>query len=146
MAKTTIRTSDSFNRAARDIREWAQNAKGGLGPSLRIAGEEIMTDVKSSRPGHGVPVDKGVLRSTGRVEGPTTGKQPEVSLSFGGAAAPYALKQHEETFYTHTVGEARYLVRGVERYAFNGGQARKALKDTVDAATREQRAKSKGRR
>jgi hypothetical protein len=141
--KTTVRTSESFRRAAKDIEAWAKKAKGGVGPSLRVAGEEIMTDVKASRPGRGVPVRTGALRSTGRVEGPTGEKKPVVTLSFGGAAAPYALDQHENLDYHHEVGEARYLVRGVERYAFNGSQAQKALKDSVDAATKAQWSKRK---
>lgn len=119
MAKSTanISTTRSFNAAAKKINKAAQKMNGDLGPNLRIIGEEIMTDVKDSRPEHGVPVDQGTLRSTGRVEGPVGPQDsPTVSLSFGGAAAPYALMQHEITTYRHTVGEPRYLVRGVERW------------------------------
>jgi hypothetical protein len=96
-----------------------------------------MLDVKASRPGEGVPVDTGALRSTGRVEGP---KNDEVELSFGGAAAPYALKVHEEDpERRHTVGEHRYLVRGMDRWRQNGASVRRALahlKVAVDRLTK----------
>lgn len=110
-------TTRSFNAAAKKINKAAQQMKGGFGPGLRMIGEEIMTDVKDARPNHGVPVDEGTLRGSGRVEGPVGPKaSPTVSLSFGGAAAPYALIQHEVTTFRHTIGEPRYLVRGVERW------------------------------
>lgn len=43
-----------------------------------------------------VPVATGNLRASGRVERPITGKgRAEVSITYGGAAAPYALIVHE---------------------------------------------------
>ncbi len=117
MSESSVRTTESFRRAAQRISNAARSMGSINGQALRMIGEEIMTDVKASAPGHGVPVDQGTLRSTGRVDGPSaaTGK-PSVTLSFGGAAAPYALTQHENMSYRHTVGEPRYLVRGVERW------------------------------
>jgi hypothetical protein len=113
----THRTQQNFNAAAERMRTLLGVATAEEGQSLRAIGESIMTDVKNASPGRGVPVDTGVLRSTGRVDGPTGGK---VTLSFGGAAAPYALVQHEDTTLHHTIGEARYLVRGVERWRSGG--------------------------
>lgn len=137
MAKVNVGTSRSYRKAARRVSEWAQKCAEGLGPGLRIAGEEIMTDVKASRPGHGVPRDEGTLASSGRVTGPTPDKAtPEVELSFGGAAAPYALVQHERDDFRHTVGESRYLVRGVERWKPGGSAAMTAIRANAEAARR----------
>lgn len=93
-----------------------------------------MTDVKASRSGHGVPVDKGTLRNSGRVEGPNA--KDQVELSFGGAAAPYALIQHEVTTFKHKVGEPRYLVRGLERWRAGGSAAMAALKENAKEGLR----------
>ena len=114
---------NDFGAIARRIQKLGEQAGVEVGSGLRVIGEVIMTDVKASREGHGVPVDTGALRSTGRVTGPTGVRNPSVLLSFGGAAAPYALRQHENLFYRHTVGEARYLVRGVERFQADGADA-----------------------
>ena len=126
-------TEASFKRAAKKIEDLSRSVKARVPSGLRIIGEEIMLDVKASRPGAGVPVDKGTLRSTGRVEGPLNGM---VSLSFGGAAAGYALVQHEDMSLHHDIGEARYLIRGLERWQQNGVSVARALaelKQAVDA-------------
>lgn len=114
-----------FQKAAARIERMRKRTPKAVGSGLRIIAEEIMTDVKASRPGAGVPKDTGALASTGRVEGPNTLNQ--VELSFGGAAAPYALRQHEEMSYSHPLGEAQYLVRGVERWRANGVSVDRAL-------------------
>lgn len=111
----------SIQVAAARVERLGREGGSAVGSGLRLIGELIMTDVKASRPGRGVPVDRGVLRSTGRVRGPR--KDGSVLLSFGGAAAPYALVQHERIDFNHTVGEARYLVRGVERFQKEGARA-----------------------
>jgi len=98
---------------------------------LRLIGEEIMTDAKASAAGHGVPVKTGALRASGTVE------QPEplvVELSFGGAAAPYALAVHENVAAHHTVGEARYLVRALERWQPGSSAAMEALQRNTEEA------------
>lgn len=54
-----------------------------------------------------VPVDTGVLRASGVVEGPKNG---EVLIGYGGAAKSYALVQHENLEYRHAEGKsAKYL-------------------------------------
>lgn len=128
MSIASMRTQQSFTAAAANIRAGARGMGVPFGRGLRMIGEEIMTDVKASAPGHGVPVDEGTLRSTGLVEGPVAlGSGTRVTLSFGGPAAPYALAQHERLDYNHTVGEARYLVRGLERWRPLGSRAVVAL-------------------
>jgi len=58
-----------------------------------------------------VPVRDGILRSTWHVELPQVASSGEtvVELGYGGPSAPYALRQHEELSYRHTVGKAKYL-------------------------------------
>lgn len=109
-------------------------ADEGMDLTTREAGEVIMTDVRASRPGKGVPVDTGALRASADVSGPD--QQGAVELSFGGPAAPYALAQHERLDYSHTVGESRYLVRGWERFKQGGLAAaqRALLEQTVSVA------------
>lgn len=130
-------TNKSFRAAAGRIRATIRASGQAAGRGLRAIGEVIMTDVKASRPGAGVPRDTGALAGTGRVTGPR--KVPTgvaVELSFGGAAAPYALKQHEILTYRHKVGEARYLVRGLERWKAAGNAALNALRANYQAALR----------
>lgn len=127
-------TKQEFKRAALKIDKLASGMAQKTPDAVRMIGEDIMFDVKASRPGAGVPVDTGVLRSSGQVEGPT-GIKGDVILSFGGAAAPYALVQHENTQFAHKVGEARYLVRGVERWQPHGASAQRAraeLQQVID--------------
>ena len=101
-----------------------------------------MLDVKASSPGHGVPVDTGVLRGSGIVTGPDP--SGAVALTFGGAAAPYAIRQHEELGYRHTVGEARYLIRGVQRWEAGGNARRSLAKIARSVVNRGRRASAGG--
>jgi len=58
-----------------------------------------------------VPVDEGILRATQDVspKGMFTNR-PQVTISYGGPSAPYALVQHERTDYEHPGGgQAKYL-------------------------------------
>lgn len=111
---------------ARNLERAARAAGDVTASGNRMLGESIMTDVKAASSGKGVPVDEGTLRSSGRVSGTKV-----VRLTFGGAAAPYALYQHEVVGLRHRVGEARYLVRGVER-AVAGGTVQAALDQIGD--------------
>jgi hypothetical protein len=135
MARIDVgKTRASFWRAAARINRAVRAMPRPVGQGLRMIGEEVMTDIKASRPGAGVPRRDGILASTGRVDGPVEGRRgPEVELSFGGAAAPYALAQHERLDYHHPVGEARYLVRGLERWQPDGSAAHEALAANVQA-------------
>lgn len=121
-----------FDRTARRIAALGAAGPRGVGSALRVIGEIVMTDIKATRKGKGVPLDRGPLRASGRVSGPTGGDNPVVTLSFGG---PYALRQHEELSYRHNVGEARYLVRGVQRFQEDPRSGRQALRDNLREAT-----------
>ncbi len=58
-----------------------------------------------------VPVDTGVLKNSGKVEKPTIREAGvSVEVTYGGAAAPYALIVHEDLNARHAPGKsAKYL-------------------------------------
>lgn len=137
MAKSThvsrARKSSTFRAAQMRIRAFANSVGAELAPNVAVQiGEEIMTDIKASRPGRGVPRDTGALAGTGRVV--KAGKT--VRLTFGGAAAPYAMIVHERMDTAHPVGEPRYLIRGIQRWQPLGSSAMKALQEQADALVR----------
>lgn len=133
-------TEQSFRKAVRRMNEAARATDLPLAQFVNQTAEEVMTDVVASRPGAGVPRDMGDLASTRKVETGGSRERPHADLSFGGPAAPYALVQHERLDYAHTVGEARYLVRGLERW--EPGQAERALRANLEAAWRNIEARS----
>jgi hypothetical protein len=51
------------------------------------------------------PVKEGTLRGSCRVRK----SKDSVSITYGGASAPYALEQHERIDFHHDVGQAKYL-------------------------------------
>lgn len=124
---------DEVNRLIRSVERLAEDAAQDFTVYLRDAGEEILLDVKTTRGNRGVPKDTSALADSGRVER-TQIRKREVKISFGGAAAPYALAQHERTDYFHPQGEARYLVRGLERYEPSASGARALFEMNVMAS------------
>lgn len=67
--------------------------------------EAVMTTSKQL-----VPVDTGVLRSSGTVTQPRrTEEGVTIEIGYGGAAAPYATFVHEDLDAQHTIGQAKYL-------------------------------------
>lgn len=87
-------------------RKLGRLAKEPGGRALRSVAEIWMTEAKKR-----TPVDTGVLRSSGFVQGPkfVGGGTWEVRLVFGGAAASYAAAVHENLTARHAVGQAKYL-------------------------------------
>lgn len=131
MSTAGRRTRANFARSARKIERYSRGVSGHAVSGLRQIGEEVMTDVKAARPGRGVPVDTGALRASGEVEGPRADRT--VLLGFGDASSGYALIQHERLDFVHPVGEARYLVRGLDRWLPGGSSAMRALREQVEA-------------
>lgn len=127
-------TRRNFSRAALRIERYRRSMGRTFASGMRQIGEEIMTDAKVSRPGRGVPRDTGALAGSGQVAGPRPDKS--VLLSFGDQATEYALVQHERLDFHHKVGEARYLVRAVDRWTPAGSSARRALKEQAQAVAR----------
>lgn len=82
------------------------------------------------------PVDLGPLRASGVVLPPVrSGSQTSVEMGYGGAAADYALRQHEELGYHHTVGEAKFLERPVvERAPKLAGNLAKRVGRSIERA------------
>lgn len=57
-----------------------------------------------------VPIDTGALRASGIVTKPyVVGTTATVQISYGGAAAPYAVIVHEDLEANHPVGKAKFL-------------------------------------
>jgi hypothetical protein len=58
-----------------------------------------------------VPVDDGYLKNSGKVEPPhITARETSVEVTYGGAAAPYALYVHEDPEARHAAGKTfKYL-------------------------------------
>lgn len=127
----------------RPIHTMAAQAQPELGRQMRVDGEEIMTDIKDSRPGKGVPRDEGTLAGSGRVTGPD--ESGAIGLTFGGAATSYALRQHEDLTLQHPLGEARYLVRGMERFVARGGPRASLWRTATNLIGRALRARAQAR-
>lgn len=69
--------------------------------------EMIMTESRSL-----VPVDKGILKTSGVVGKPKKirgGAGVEVIIGYGGAASSYAIYVHEDLNANHVVGQALFL-------------------------------------
>lgn len=125
--------ADSFRNIGRKLRKLGRMGPAIMAAGMRVGAEEIATDIRSSRPGRGVPKDEGILSASIGVRGPSAGGVIEIYA--GGSAAPYAVIQHERLDFNHRLGEARYLIRGVERWRPNGSSARRAWEEAFAAAT-----------
>jgi len=86
------------------LKELGDRAEKELGGALYREGEKIMATSKRDY----VPVDTGMLRSTGHVRLPQKG--PVVYFGYGGPASKYARVQHDG-MYHHKIGERKYLER-----------------------------------
>src|SRR4051812_22825560 len=93
---------DGFDAIAARLRAMGQLARPVLGSALYHLGEEIIGEAQEDY----VPVDEGILKASGYVA-PVDTRDDEVSVTmgFGGPAGDYALVQHENEFFHHTVGE-----------------------------------------
>ena len=123
----TIRGLDQVQRRLAAV---ASQVEGQVGAALRAEAEIEMTEAKKR-----TPVDTGALRGSGHVTGPhvavvsgtpsgrnlmgqfqsagarSFGGQQVVSvtMAFGGPAAPYATKVHEDLEAFHRNGQAKFL-------------------------------------
>lgn len=92
-----------------------EDLKTALASGLYTESELVLSDSKANfAPVGQPPEDKtpGTLRASGFVDLPEwTGDVVTVQLGYGGNAEAYALRQHEELSYKHTVGQAKYLER-----------------------------------
>lgn len=98
-------TVKGLNELHAKLRQMEQHIPDEAGQALRAEAEIEMTEAKKR-----TPVATGVLRASGHVSGPVRSwKAVEVTLTFGGPAAPYAIHVHEDLYATHHVGQAKYL-------------------------------------
>lgn len=73
--------------------------------ALRVEAEIEAKEVKRR-----TPVDRGPLRASVHVVGPTRmGNRIVVFIAVGGAAAPYAIYVHEDLEAFHKVGQAKFI-------------------------------------
>lgn len=89
--------------------------------ALLVSGDEVVREVGRflyyeatqvfDRSQDIVPIDTGALRSSGMVNQPEVeGAEVSVTVQYGGAAAPYAVIQHENLEYNHAPPtQAKYL-------------------------------------
>jgi hypothetical protein len=101
----------------RKLKEYAKQYPGRVASAVYIEAGIEMIEAKKRTPVSPVPAPKGVvpgtLRASGTVHEPEqNGKKIRVTLSFGGpgsGAEEYAVIQHENLDYYHTVGQAKFL-------------------------------------
>lgn len=103
------------------------DAETALGRALYEEANRIFNESQAL-----VPVDTGALRSSGQVTLPQQGASGvQVTIGYGGAAAPYAIYVHERMELNHpNGGQAKYLEEPVMAAA--DGIADR-LADTLDA-------------
>lgn len=104
-----------------ELRSIAKKFPDKVGAALYRQGEQIMTGSKRDY----CPVEDGILRSSGHVV--LHDSKLGVTLGYGGPAGignvgptnnepvGYAIVQHEELAYKHTVGEAEFLKKPMDQ-------------------------------
>jgi hypothetical protein len=95
----------------------AQDIRKGMTNAMWVEMNGVINDSQTLSPT--VPVDKGDLKNSKFVTQPVvTPNLIRVECGYGGAATPYALRQHEELDYRHDgAGEgAKYLSTHFERH------------------------------
>lgn len=102
--KVKIRTR-SGTEIGRLLERYGERAEKAVAVELYQEAEGIMAQSKEL-----VPVDTGALRASGHVGLPErAGGTIRVVLGYGGPAAPYAFKVHEDLEAFHDDGQAKYL-------------------------------------
>ena len=75
--------------------------------------EDMLREMKQR-----TPVDEGILRGTLHLIGPEWhGDVLEMAWVAGGPSAQYAIVQHENEEYSHTVGESKFITKVVDARA-----------------------------
>lgn len=98
-----------INEVLRNLDKLEQNVRRGALRGMNQWSDETMTLAKER-----TPVDTGTLRASGYVTTPQdNGSSIEQELGFGGAAADYALVQHERLDFNHPTGQAKFLESAV---------------------------------
>lgn len=116
---------------AKKVAEIGGKVRKGIARPLYAGGLEIMAASQKI-----VPVDTGALRSSGLVNKPEErDKLIFVHLQYGGPAADYAWKVHEDLEAYHPHGQAKYLEEPANQLMPKvSAQVWQAYKDTVKKA------------
>ena len=93
---------NGLKRVAARIDKLVQEGGRRFVAAARAEMEIELTEAKAR-----TPVDTGALRASGHVDGPDGGGR--IRVVFGGPAAPYAVKVHEDLSAYHAVGQAKFL-------------------------------------
>jgi hypothetical protein len=101
-------------RVLGQLRRWGQAHYDGAAAASVDAAEEVLARAK-----YYCPIDRGDLRSTGRVEIELRElRRASAQIRFGDAHVPYAVIQHERLDYRHEPPtSAKYLQRAVDELA-----------------------------
>lgn len=109
---------EGLDKAIKELGAFTDKIAGALESALFVEGEQTITEAKVI-----TPVDEGVLRASGFVMLPErNGDEVFVDIGFGGPSGSgnhggetnskdvgYAIIQHEDLTFFHTVGQAKYL-------------------------------------
>ena len=108
MAKQTFKITGD-KELIRTLKRIEEKNHVVIAAALFQEANKIMADSKENF----VPVDLGALKNSGRVSKPELKQPISVTLSYGGTAKDYALIQHENLWFKHPTGGAKYLERPV---------------------------------
>lgn len=124
MIKIKIKGMAALRAALKKVRA---DAHAAVNRAVYVAANEVMTEAKVR-----APVDLGTLAASGYVTLPVDGK---VELGFGGAAADYALVQHERVEFKHEKGEAKYLENALNAVDVEGIVGEEMTRGVIDGDT-----------
>lgn len=105
----TFKGTDSFNKRTKELEKRIANAAAG---AVYLESCAIMRLAKEN-----TPVDTADLKGSGFVTRPDSDGVCEIG--FGGPAAEYAVKVHEDMMAKHAVGGAKFLERAMQERAPN---------------------------
>lgn len=108
MIKATTRF-DGIPEVRSALKQLKKAFPNAAGYGMYVVAAHIMRDAKSR-----TPVDTGALRASGYASEPKYHQDgTKVTIGFGGKAAQYAVIQHENELYKHTVGEHHFLLKAI---------------------------------
>ena len=87
----------------------------------------ILADAKTNCPVGQYPPKSGKRGGTMRSTGEVQRDDEEVVIGFGGPAAPYTERQHEDASLFHTVGTDHWLENAANAHSFGGGAELKGI-------------------
>lgn len=117
MAKTIEIEIKGADKLAQILRTIANVAPDALAGALYEEGESIRAESQER-----VPVDTGVLKNSAFVATEGQGDSFAVQVGYGGAAAEYAVVQHEDMTLRHDDGGPKFLENPALEHAKDMGE------------------------